>query len=81
MSFREFLDAVGENGLVRVIDKMDEKLLSIYKSKYVDWLKKYYYIGGMPEVVSNFIENKIGWKIYHCGLFLKYKKNIKLIKK
>ena len=33
------------------------------------------------EVVSNFIENKIGWKIYHCGLFLKYKKNIKLIKK
>lgn len=58
LSFREFLDAVGENGLVRVIDKMDEKLLSIYKSKYVDWLKKYYYIGGMPEVVSNFIENR-----------------------
>ncbi len=30
--------------------------IKTFKPKYIEWLKKYYYIGGMPEVVNLFIE-------------------------
>lgn len=58
LSFREFLLAVEEDGLATLIDRPDFCLMESYRDKYVDWLKKYYYIGGMPEVVASFIENK-----------------------
>lgn len=58
MSFREFLLAVGEEGLVELIDKKETTLMTSFRDKYADWLKKYYYIGGMPEVVSYFIQTK-----------------------
>jgi hypothetical protein len=58
LSFREFLLAVGEDGLVQLIDQKDWSMIKVFKDKYIDWLKKYYYIGGMPEVVASFVENK-----------------------
>ncbi len=58
LSFREFLCAVGEEGLEALIDEKNYELMKVYKEKYIDWLKKYYFIGGMPEVVASFIENK-----------------------
>lgn len=58
LSFQEFLLAIGERGLVSLIEKMDFELLDAYHEKITDYLRKYYYIGGMPEVVANFIENK-----------------------
>lgn len=58
LSFKEFLYAVGEEGLVGLIDNKNTELMKSYREKYVDWLKKYYYIGGMPEAVSSFVENK-----------------------
>lgn len=58
MSFREFLLAVGETGLVELIDKQETTLMTSFRDKYADWLKKYYYIGGMPEVVSYFVQTK-----------------------
>lgn len=58
MNYREFLIAVGETQLEELIEKKEYALMSDFQYKYIDWLKKYYYIGGMPEVVSDFIENK-----------------------
>lgn len=58
LSFREFLAAVGEEGLARLIERKEYDLMSAFREKYIDWLKKYYYIGGMPEVVSSFAEEK-----------------------
>lgn len=58
LSFREFLAAVGEEGLARLIEQKEYDLMSAFREKYIDWLKKYYYIGGMPEVVSSFAEEK-----------------------
>ncbi|MDD6440669.1 MAG: ATP-binding protein [bacterium] len=58
LSFREFLAAVGEEGLARLIERKEYDLMSAFREKYIDWLKKYYYIGGMPEVVSSFVEEK-----------------------
>lgn len=58
LSFREFLQAIGEEGLVRLIDEMNISLIENFREKYIDWLKKYYYIGGMPEVVSSFVTER-----------------------
>lgn len=58
LSFKEFLCAVGEYGLVKLIDDKNTELINSYRERYKDWLKKYYYIGGMPEVVSSFVDNK-----------------------
>jgi predicted AAA+ superfamily ATPase len=58
LSYTEFLRAVGEDGLVQLINQKDWNMIKVFKDKYIDWLKKYYYIGGMPEVVASFVENK-----------------------
>jgi hypothetical protein len=58
LSFREFLFAVGEEGLVRLLDDKNWDMIKAFRDKYIDWLKKYYYIGGMPEVVTSFVENR-----------------------
>ena len=58
LSFREFLLAIGEDGLARIIDEVNISLIENFREKYIDWLKKYYYVGGMPEVVSSFVAEK-----------------------
>ena len=58
LSFREFLLAIGEEGLARLIDEVNIPLIESFREKYIDWLKKYYYIGGMPEVVSSFVAER-----------------------
>lgn len=58
LSFREFLLAVGEEGLVKLIDEMNIPLMGAFRDKLIDWLKKYYFIGGMPEIVASFVEEK-----------------------
>ncbi len=58
LSFREFLLAIGEAGLARLIDEVNISLIESFREKYIDWLKKYYYIGGMPEVVSSFVAER-----------------------
>lgn len=58
LSYKEFLKAVGEDGLCKLLQSKNYSMISSFKNKYIEWLKKYYYIGGMPEVVSSFVENK-----------------------
>lgn len=57
LNFREFLMAVGQNKLAELLEAKDEKLINAFSEKYSDLLRKYYYIGGMPEVVQTFVEN------------------------
>lgn len=58
MNFREFLKAIGESELERLLVKGDLSLLSDFKERYIFALKNYYYVGGMPEVVSFYSEHK-----------------------
>lgn len=58
MNFREFLLAMGENMLVELLEKRNYVYISDVKDKYIFWLKNYYYVGGMPEIVSFFAEHK-----------------------
>ncbi len=56
LNFTEFLLAVEQKQLVEVMEKKDYDLMNAFAEKYIDLLRKYYYVGGMPEVVSVYLE-------------------------
>ncbi len=58
MSFTEFLMAMGQERFVDLIKQGDFEMATTFKQTYIEMLKYYYYIGGMPEVVFNFSKNK-----------------------
>ncbi len=58
LNFREFLFATGNENLEILINKENINLMTSFKSKYIDLLKQYYFIGGMPEVVRTFLDNQ-----------------------
>jgi uncharacterized protein len=58
LSFTEFLDALGDRALTDILNSGDWKLITAFKSKFIERLRQYYYVGGMPEAVLRFSENK-----------------------
>lgn len=60
LSFTEFLLAVGKEQQANLINdlKQDPQILKAFSSEFTEYLKYYFYIGGMPEVVSTWIETK-----------------------
>lgn len=58
LSFKEFLLAMDEERFVELLNNKDYKTIKLFNNKYEKLLKQYCYIGGMPEVVSDFVENK-----------------------
>lgn len=58
MNFREFLMAMGEGALAQLITEKKYTYIADFKEKYNFWLKNYYYVGGMPEIVSYFSAHK-----------------------
>ncbi len=58
LSFSEFMRAMGKNRFVELLEKQDFSMATTFKQEYIDLLKHYYYIGGMPEVVKNFVDNR-----------------------
>ncbi len=57
MSFREFLLAIGEKELEKLIDVRDYETMRLFRDKYQNLLRYYYYVGGMPEAVEDFTLN------------------------
>ena len=58
MSFKEFLMATRNEGFAELLDKKDFKLITSFKQTYIDALKHYYFVGGMPEAVQSFVDDK-----------------------
>jgi predicted AAA+ superfamily ATPase len=56
MSYSEFLLAMGDVALVDILNSRDAIMIQTFKAKFIDRLKQYYYVGGMPEAVLNFAE-------------------------
>lgn len=54
LSFTEFLLATGKEQFVELLQKGDFSMITNFKTKYIDALKHYYFVGGMPEVVYHF---------------------------
>lgn len=57
MSFYEYLLAVDEP-LCRPLESNDPSLIGSFSMRYIEALKHYYFIGGMPEAVLAYIETK-----------------------
>lgn len=58
LNFEEFLLARGEQQLLTLISTKDWGLVKQFKLKYINLLRLYYYVGGMPEAVSYFSETE-----------------------
>ncbi|MDR1565061.1 MAG: ATP-binding protein [Oscillospiraceae bacterium] len=58
LSFMEFMTALGKEQLAELLSSGNFAMVSTFRQDYIDLLKQYYYIGGMPEVVLRFSENK-----------------------
>ncbi len=58
MSFLEFLLAMGEEGLEKILESKDWVNIEMFAAKFKELLKMYYYVGGMPEAVLEFSETR-----------------------
>ena len=58
MNFIEFVMAMGENGLAKFLLDKDWGMINSFASKYQELLRYYYYVGGMPEAVLCFSQNR-----------------------
>lgn len=56
LSYKEFLDAIGEEQLALALDSKDYSIIDTFADKYLFNLKNYLYVGGMPDVVNCFVE-------------------------
>lgn len=50
--------AMGKDQYVDLLQKGDFEMASAFKQDYIDLMKPYYYVGGMPEVVQAFADNR-----------------------
>jgi uncharacterized protein len=58
MSFIEFLESSGEALLAAQIQNKNWDTVASFHEKLISILRLYYFIGGMPEVVADYIKNK-----------------------
>lgn len=58
MDFSEFLTAKGEERSLAIIKSQDWKAVSGLRTRYMQLLREYYFVGGMPEAVQKFIDTK-----------------------
>lgn len=56
MNFEEFLLAKGEIEAYKLLTSRDFSVINLLHDKFVDLLRQYYYVGGMPEVVKMYVE-------------------------
>lgn len=58
MSFQEFLLAMGDADFSTLLRNLDFPMITTFKDHYIERLKQYYYVGGMPEAVKSFVDQK-----------------------
>lgn len=57
MSYGEFLLAKGEEQAYQLLEEHNFDITNLLHEKYVELLRQYYYVGGMPEVVKKYMES------------------------
>lgn len=58
MSLHEFLNATGNEKLTQLLLDCDWPVVNTLSQQYIELLRQYYYVGGMPEAVAGYIEGK-----------------------
>ena len=54
MTFGEFLVAEGQEALYQYIQANDFEMIDVFAEQLTDFLKQYYFVGGMPEAVLTY---------------------------
>jgi hypothetical protein len=62
LSFTEFLMSQNEKDLVEALKAKEWSVVSIFTEKLKEYLRYYFYVGGMPEVVDAFAQTR-DWQI------------------
>lgn len=62
MSFIEFVMAMEEDNLAKLLQTKDWNMIQLFAPKFQELLKYYYYVGGMPEAVLSLARIETGWK-------------------
>ena len=58
LSFFEFMLALDKERYAEILINGDFDMVHTFRQEYIDLLKHYYYVGGMPEAVLRFSDNK-----------------------
>ena len=58
LSFKEFVNATLGERYAQLLDAKDFELITPFKQVYINALKQYYFVGGMPEAVQSFVDDK-----------------------
>lgn len=58
MNFAEFLDAMGHEQMADILREGNVEIVSSISKSYEDYLRQYYYVGGMPGVVKSYVKDK-----------------------
>lgn len=58
LSFKEFVYATLGERYAQLLDAKDFELITPFKQVYINALKQYYFVGGMPEAVQSFVDDK-----------------------
>ena len=65
LSFTEFLDATGNERLATLLEQRNWQMVTTFKDRYIDLLRNYYFVGGMPEAVRSYIEERNLTQVRH----------------
>ena len=58
LSFNEFMRGMGKERFADLMESPDYSMINTFRKEYEQLLKYYYFVGGMPEAVLRFAENK-----------------------
>ena len=62
LSFYEFLLSLNESALADALKAKNWSVISIFTEKLKEYLRYYFYVGGMPEVVDAFVQTR-DWQL------------------
>ena len=58
LNFMEFLMSLGEGDLAFQIAQQNWDVVTVFHEKLITYLRLYYFVGGMPEAVAHYSDNK-----------------------
>ncbi len=58
LSFPEFLCATGNEALYDLLGRQDFEMITNFKDRFIDLLKNYYFVGGMPAAVNAYVKDR-----------------------
>ncbi|MCR5347196.1 MAG: ATP-binding protein [Fretibacterium sp.] len=58
LTFREFLGAAGKGNLLELLETRDFELMKSFRQEFIECLKQYCFVGGMPEAAACFAANR-----------------------